>query len=275
MALTTGPGLDEPRTRVRLYVPADLAAGNATELGPEQAHYVTRVMRLGPGARVAVFNGRDGEWAAEIAAVTKSRCSLHVLSLRRAQARGPDVTLAFAPVKRQPLDLLVRQATELGVGRLQPVLTQRTIAERVNLDRLRAITVEAAEQCERLDLPLLAEPLPLDRFLAEFAAGARLLFCDETGRGRPIAAAVAAEPPAPACLLCGPEGGFTAAELDRLRDLPFATGVLLGPRILRAETAALAALAVWQACRGDWTSVPPPRTGSALSTDAGAALCET
>lgn len=255
MELATDRHAREPR--VRLFVEVDLAAGAAIELGAEQAHYLTRVMRLSPGATVSVFNGRDGEWSAELVSVAKRSCVLQAARRSRPQQDAPDLYLLFAPVKRQPLDQMVRHATELGVGQLQPVLTARTVADRVNLDRLRAITVEAAEQSERLDVPTIAEPQRFDRVLADWDRGRRLFLCDESGRGAPVAAAFAAAGEGPAALLCGPEGGFTAEELDAARDLPFVASIALGPRILRAETAALAVLAVWQAVRGDWVREAP------------------
>ena len=259
-------GAAAERPRARLHVAADLAAGVPVALDAAQAHYLTHVLRLGPEAPVALFNGRDGEWLARIASVGKRRCVIEPVALRRPQASGADVWLLFAPVKRQPLDLMVRQATELGASRLQPVLTRHTVAERVNVERLRAIAIEAAEQCERLDLPEVGAPQPLAQALADWPAGRRLILCDESGGGPPLAPALRALAPSPAALLTGPEGGFAPAELDALRDLDFVTAVGLGPRILRAETAALSALAVWQALHGDGAQPPPARAhGSARS----------
>ncbi len=253
--------------RARLFVDAALTAGDAVELDRDRAHYLTRVLRLGPGEPVALFNGRDGEWLARIAAVGRNRCTLEPVACRRAQAAGADLWLLFASVKRQALDLIVRQATELGVARLQPVVTRRTVAERFNVERARAIVIEAAEQCERLDLPAVAEPVPLEGLLADWPTGRPLLLCDETGRGTPVAMALRTLPRGVAGLLSGPEGGFDPAELDALRQLPFVTAVGLGPRILRAETAALGALAVWQAMLGDWEQMPPPRAHDRFRTD--------
>ena len=259
MDLATEPDA-QGRLKVRLFVDRPLAAGAPFELSPDQAHYVTRVMRLGAGDRIALFNGRDGEWSARPQALGKHACSGTVETLLRPQRSVPDLVLLFAPVKRHPLDLLVRQATELGVRLLQPVITERTVPERVNLQRLRAITVEAAEQSERLDVPHIADPERLDRALNGWAPERRLFLCDEAGTGVPVAQAITSSPPGAAGVLCGPEGGFTAAELDRMRQLPFVTPVALGPRILRAETAALAVVSVWQAVRGDWAEVPRRRT---------------
>lgn len=269
MALATGLGVAKSRARARLYVELNLAAGTHIDLAAAQAHYLTRVMRLDQGAAVTVFNGREGEWAAEISATGKNRCSLLVHGLRRPQAPVPDLTLLFAPIKRQAFDLLVRQATELGVSRFRPVITARTVAERVNMDRLRAITIEAAEQCERLDLPDLVAAERLDRVLAAWPVTRRLFLCDETGQGEPIQQVFRAGATGPVAVLCGPEGGFTPAELDAVRDLPFVTPVTLGPRILRAETAALAVVAVWQALSGDWAQPPPRRIGGLHRTSCG------
>src|SRR5690606_745182 len=174
---------------------------------------------------------------------------------------APDIHLLCAPIKRHAFDLIVQKATELGVAAIRPVVTERTVPERVNLERLRTIAAEAAEQCERLDLPVLHEPEPLHAVLAGWDPTRRLRLCDEPG-GEPLRAALAAGEAAPAAasawaILTGPEGGFAARELDALRDLPFVTRIGLGPRILRAETAAIAALAVWQALLGDWADAPP------------------
>jgi 16S rRNA (uracil1498-N3)-methyltransferase len=240
----------EPRTR--LYVTADLAAGASIVLSREQAHYLERVLRLARGARLALFNGRDGEWSATIDGFGKGSCSVSVGERLRAQQEEGDLWLVFAPVKRARIDFLVEKATELGASALQPVMTERTQVERVNLDRLRANVMEAAEQTERLTLPEVRTPVALDPLLASWPAGRRLLFCDETGASPDIAAALAAQARGAWALLIGPEGGFAQRELDLLRKLPFVCPVGLGPRVLRADTAALAALAVFQALLGDW-----------------------
>lgn len=253
---------DEAYPRTRLHVEAPLAAGAALELDRDQSHYLNRVMRLGEGATVAVFNGRDGEWRARIASAGKRGCSLEVEDRFRPQQASPDVRLLFAPVKRQPLDWMVQKATELGVAVLQPVITRRTVVDRVNVDRLRAISIEAAEQSERLDLPEIHEPVALDRALAAWPAGRRLAVCDETGRGTPVAETLRSAGKDLSGFLLGPEGGFAPAELDALRDLAFVTPIGLGPRVLRAETAAVAVLAVWQAMLGDWSGAPRGRDGN-------------
>ena len=240
----------EPRTR--LYVAADLADGESVTLDASQAHYLKTVLRLERGSPVALFNGRDGEWRAVIEGFGKGTCAVKLECRAREQTPEPDLWLVFAPVKRARIDFLVEKATELGVSALQPVLTERTQVERVNLERLRANVREAAEQTERLTLPEVRQPLPLERALALWPAGRRLLLCDESGRSPDIASALHAEQPGVWAALTGPEGGFTERELDVLRNLPFVCAVGLGPRVLRADTAALAALAVFQALLGDW-----------------------
>ena len=241
-------------TGPRLFVPDDLGAGLAAALSPAQAHYLRSVLRLDGGASVALFNGRDGEWLGCIAAIGKGHCTVAATAQLRAQAAEAALDLVFAPVKRARIDLLVEKASELGASDLRPVHTARTIVERVNLDRLRAHAVEAAEQSERLSVPRIHEPQKLEALLAAWPAARPLLLCDETGRAPPIAEALAAMPPSAggAGLLVGPEGGFTESELDALAKLPFVNPVGLGPRVLRSETAALAALAVFQAIAGDW-----------------------
>ncbi|HZB91599.1 MAG TPA: 16S rRNA (uracil(1498)-N(3))-methyltransferase [Stellaceae bacterium] len=238
--------------KTRLYVTTDLAGGLSIGLDPSQAHYVRTVLRLDKGAAIALFNGRDGEWLGRIDGAGKGWCSVTLYEQRRPQAAVPDLWLVFAPIKRARIDFLVEKATELGVASLHPVVTQRTVVERVNLDRLRANAIEAAEQTERLSVPDLAEPLPLFELMARWPAERRLLLCDESGAAPPIADALRQAAAGPWAVLVGPEGGFTESELDALRKLPFVSPVGLGPRVLRADTAALAALAVLQALAGDW-----------------------
>lgn len=241
--------------KLRLFVPDDLAAGAALSVSAEQAHYLTNVMRAQLGDEVALFNGRDGEWRGEIVARGKRSAELHIGARLREQAREPDLWLAFAPIKRGRIDFVAAKATELGVARLLPVLTARTQMSRVNVARLRANAVEAAEQCERLTVPDVAEPQSLTDLLAGWPAARRLLVGDETGGGRPIAevaGALAHGANLPCAVLVGPEGGFSADELDALTNLPFVTKIGLGPRVMRADTAAIAALSVIQAIAGDW-----------------------
>jgi len=244
------------RRITRIYVAAGLSSGAAIELDRAQAHYLRSVLRLGAGAAVAVFNGTDGEWLCRLSEIGKG-ASLAVESrLRDAEpAAETDLWLLFAPIKRARLDWLVEKATELGVAALLPVWTARTQAERVNLDRLQTHAVEAAEQSERLSVPGLRAPQRLDRLLASWPAARRLILCDESGAGEPIRDVVAQLSPGPVALFVGPEGGFDETELDALGKLSFVTRVGLGPRVLRAETATLAAVAVFQAIAGDWRRV--------------------
>ena len=243
--------------RTRLYVEQPLAAGIGVELGAERCHYLRHVLRLAVGAPVALFNGDDGEWRAVIDSFGKEHCRLRIEARRRPpDLSRPDLWLLFAPIKRAGLELVVEKATELGVSRLVPVLTRHTDLGRLNLERLTAIATEAAGQCERLTVPEIAEPRPLARVLEAWPIGERpLLVCAESGTARPLAVAAAGLAPGPAAILVGPEGGFATSELDEIRNYPFVVGVGLGPRILRAETAAIAALAGWQAIRGDWSQI--------------------
>ncbi|HEY0131218.1 MAG TPA: 16S rRNA (uracil(1498)-N(3))-methyltransferase, partial [Allosphingosinicella sp.] len=206
------------------------------------------VLRLGPGAGVKLFDDRTGEWLAEVAEAGKKRVTLAVTRHLRAREPVPDLWLLFAPIKRGRIDWLVEKATELGVARLVPVLTRRTVVERLNLDRLRAHIVEAAEQCERTSLAELAEPQKLGALLAGWPGERILHFADEAG-GEPFTAE-----PGPAAILIGPEGGFTEEERAAIRALPQARPISLGPRILRADTAALAAVTLWMGAAGDWTA---------------------
>jgi len=236
----------------RLYVIARLAPGEAVELSTGQAHYLRSVLRLGAGAAVTAFNASDGEWLCRIAEIGKRGAQLMIERRMRPPEPEPDLWLLFAPIKRGRIDWLVEKATELGASALLPVWTARTQAERLNLERLRAHAIEAAEQSERLSVPELRSPEALGRVLAAWPAERRLIVCDESGAGEPIGAVAARLPVGPMALLVGPEGGFDQTELDALGKLSFVTRVGLGPRVLRAETAALAALAVYQATAGDW-----------------------
>lgn len=236
--------------KLRLYVTGELGAGLATAADEGQAHYLLHVMRVKAGDRVRLFNGRDGEWLAEIAQAGKRGVLLTCLAQTQAQAGVPDVWLVFAPVKKTPADYLVQKATELGAARLQPVMTRRTIVSRINDERLLANAVEAAEQSGRLTVPDIGAAIPLEKLLAAWPER-RLFFCDEGGDAVPLAQAAQASS-GPAAILTGPEGGFDPAERALLRAQGFVTPVTLGPRILRADTAALAALAIWQSVRGDW-----------------------
>lgn len=239
-----------PRSLIRLFVREPLSEGARVALEQGQAHYLGTVMRLAVGGEVLLFDGQSGEWLARVAEAGKKRMTLAVERQTKLAEAVPDLCLAFAPVKRAQTEWLVEKATELGVARLQPVMTRRTIFERIKLERLEAITIEAAEQCGRTLLPTIAKPIALDRLLAKQEAGRTLYFADETG-GATLAATMN---PGPATILTGPEGGFTPEERDAIRAAPGVLAISLGPRILRAETAALAAVTGWMALAGDWRS---------------------
>jgi 16S rRNA (uracil1498-N3)-methyltransferase len=242
----------------RLYIPEPLTSGAAVVLDAAQSHRLRNVLRLGSGAAVAAFNERDGEWLCRLAEEGRKGAALVPKHQSRTPEAEPDLWLLFAPIKRARLDWLVEKATELGAAALVPVWTARTQSERLNGERLRALAIAAAEQSERLSVPEIRTPEPLDKLLAGWPAQRRLIVCDETGAGIPIGAALETlSDTAPAALLVGPEGGFTETELDALGKLPIVSRVGLGPRVLRAETAAIAALAVFQAIAGDWRRTRP------------------
>lgn len=236
-----------PKSLPRLFVREALAEGVTVKLDPGQANYLGNVLRLDVGAELLIFDGSSGEWLARIAESSKKRMTLTVERRTREAERVPDIWLAFAPVKRAQTDWLVEKATELGAARLIPVMTQRTIVDRVKIERLQSIAIEAAEQCGRTVLPDIAEPVALPRFLEQHD-GRALYFADENG-GEATASAFK---PGAATILIGPEGGFADDERALVRGTQGAVAISLGPRILRAETAALAALASWMALAGDW-----------------------
>jgi 16S rRNA (uracil1498-N3)-methyltransferase len=235
-----------PKSLPRLFVREALQERARVELDAGQANYLGNVMRLGEGGEVLLFDGSSGEWLGRIAEAGKKRMALTVERRTRGAEAVPDVWLAFAPIKRTQTDWLVEKATELGVAKLIPVMTQRTIAERVKLERLEAIAIEAAEQCGRTRLPEIAKPVTLAQLLRE--DDRPLYFADEAG-GDPVASAFK---PGTATILTGPEGGFTDQERAKIRAAAQAVPISLGPRILRAETAALASLAAYMAVAGDW-----------------------
>jgi 16S rRNA (uracil1498-N3)-methyltransferase len=237
---------------IRLHVPDTLAAGAPVSPSPEQSRYLIAVMRLAIGSEVLLFNGRDGEWRATVVEATKRGCRLTVGSIVRPMAHSPDLDLVVALVKRGPLETIVEKAVELGVRRIRLVQTRRTNADRANIGRLQAIAIEAAEQTGRLDVPEVLAPEKLDQLLDGWTPERRLMFCDEAGGVPPALTALTAADGGPWAVLIGPEGGFDPAEGDRLRALPFVTPASLGPRILRADTAAISALTIWQAAKGDW-----------------------
>jgi 16S rRNA (uracil1498-N3)-methyltransferase len=240
------------RPMPRFYITDPLASGAAVGLSAGQVHHLRSVLRLGPGAMIAAFNATDGEWLCRVAEIGRGGARLTIERRLRSPAPEPDLWLLFAPIKRSRIDWLVEKATELGVSMLVPVWTARTQAERLNLERLRTHAIEAAEQSERLSVPELRSPEALNRVLAAWPAERPLIVCDESGAGEPIVRAAARLPIGPVSILVGPEGGFERTELDALGKLSFVSRIGLGPRVLRAETAALAALAVYQATAGDW-----------------------
>ena len=258
--------------KTRLYVDAPLAEGAAIGLDHERAHFLRHVLRLEPGDKVAVFNGRDGEWTARIDGFGKGWCSLAAEELRRAQDAAPDLWLAFAPIKKGRIDMIAEKACELGVSRLLPVFTRHTDPNRVNTDRLAANAVEAAEQCERLSVPEVAQPQQLFQMLADWPADRALIALAETGAAEPLAAVAGRLKGRKVGFLVGPEGGFAQMELDELARHPSCVAAGLGPRVLRAETAVFAALAVGQALAGDWTlagsDARPPNRAVAMSPTA-------
>jgi 16S rRNA (uracil1498-N3)-methyltransferase len=237
-----------PKSLPRLFLRESIGDGASLDLDAAQANYLGNVLRLGAGAQLLVFDGSSGEWQATIAEVGKKRMTLSVERKTREPEIIPDVWLAFAPVKRTQTDWLVEKATEIGVAKLIPVMTRRTMAERVRLDRLESIAIEAAEQCGRTRLPAIAEPLPLSRLLPSRDHARRVYFADEAG-GEP---AMQAFQPGPSLILIGPEGGFTDEERATVRGAENTVAISLGPRILRAETAALAALSAYMTVAGDW-----------------------
>ncbi len=247
-----GEELTYPGGKLRLYVDAALARGDRVVPDEGQAHYLLRVMRAKAADRVRLFNGEDGEWLAQIADVTKRSCSLVCESQIATQSETPDIWLAFAPVKKTPADYIIQKATELGVRRLIPVITRRTIVARVNIERIRANAIEAAEQSDRLSVPEISEPQALPALLSNWPGARTLLFCDESGSAPPIAEALRTVSASAWAILTGPEGGFEPGEREAIRGCDGAVAVSLGPRTLRADTAALAALAVWQSLKGDW-----------------------
>lgn len=239
------------KTTPRLFVEQALAAAQEVTLAPEQGHYLGSVLRLGAGDAVEVFNGVDGAFLARVAEMTKKKMVLRVERSTSAVTPPPDIDYLFAPLKHQRLDYLVQKATELGAKRLRPVITARTIAERVNLDRMRANVIEAAEQCNLVFVPEVLDPVTLNAALREWDSDRALIYCDEVAsKAGPIAALSRVK--LPAAVLVGPEGGFTVEERAMLKALPYVTAIGLGPRIMRADTAAVAVLTLVQAVFGDW-----------------------
>ncbi len=237
--------------KIRLFVDADLGDGQSLSLDAKQAHYLFGVMRMKVGEPVLLFNGRDGEW---LATVTEARKKAGVLTCERQtleQAMPPDLWLLFAPIKKTRTDFIVEKATELGVAKIQPVQTEFTNSDRVNKDRLQAHAIEAAEQCGGIYVPPVEKLLPLKTVLANWPADRTLIFCDETSAGT-ASSSLAGEQVGKWAILIGPEGGFSAPEVEFLKGLEKVKVMSLGPRILRADTAAVAAITLWQNTLGDW-----------------------
>ena len=237
------------RAKIRLFVEHPLGAGQTVPLSREQAHYLFGVMRLGQGDRVALFNGADGEWQAEVAEAGKKGGILVCAEQSAPQALPPDLWLMFAPIKKARTDFIVEKAVEMGARRILPVTTDHTNSERIRQDRLQAHAIEAAEQCGGTFVPEVAEMARLADVLARWPDNRQLMFCDEAAGGGGLAGAARG----PWAILIGPEGGFSQSERARLTAMPQAITVSLGPRILRADTAAVAAMTLWQTTLGDWT----------------------
>lgn len=240
----------EHYTLARLYVAEKLGVGARIDLPPNQAHFLGTVMRKKVGDQVRLFNGEDGEWLAEIGSLSKRKARIIVSEQLRPAKPAPDIWLLFAPVKKNRNSFIVEKATELGVSLLQPIMTSRTTSS-IKSGKMSAQIIEAAEQTERLDLPKICEAVKLQNLLEGWDEARTLVFADEAGDGLP-AVQVLAEIKSPCAVLIGPEGGFTDEERELLRSKPFVTPISLGPRILRADTAALSVLAIWQAVSGDW-----------------------
>lgn len=239
--------------KVRLFANTPLSTGDDWVPEESQTHYLLNVLRFGPGEEVKVFDNHSGEYLGEITQVSKKSCTIRLKEKLRDMQQSPDLWLLFAPVKKDKTDFITAGATELGIRRLVPVITRRTISERVKKERFEAQVIEAAEQSRRLDIPQVEDARPLETVLKDWDKNRILYFMDETGCGGSIAEVFGAAPKGtPAAILVGPEGGFAEEELELLRRLPFAKSVSMGQRILRAETAVQAALSCWQAWCGDW-----------------------
>lgn len=239
----------------RLFLDTPLARGLMIELDASAVNYVVNVLRMKAGARLLVFNGRDGEWEAELVNAARRQAEISIGEQTRAQTGGPALTYAFAPLKRARLDYMVQKATELGVQNLTPVLTDRTVTDRIKLDRMRANVIEAAEQCGILRVPEISEPVRLSHWLAARTSSERpprLIVCDESAPIADPVAALSEVTPGPTAVLIGPEGGFSDAERSAFRAVPDVVVLSLGPRIMRADTAAVAALTLVNAVIGDW-----------------------
>lgn len=244
------------KIHIRLFVEAPLPGRGTLALEKEQSHYLANVMRQKVGDKAVLFNGTDGEWSAEVVSVEKRSVSLRILEKTRDQVPEPNLTLAFAPIKKARLDFMAQKATELGAAHLHPIFTRRTIVDRVKTERLHANAIEAAEQCERLNVPEIHEAVKLDKFLSTLSNDTMIMFCDEDKSGKTAHNALIDLPDdlktRPWVVLIGPEGGFDDTERAAIRKRDNTVVVSLGPRVLRADTAAMAALSLWQSAIGDW-----------------------
>ena len=243
--------MNRKKTKIRLYVDAELNISDEILLNDKQAHYLTNVMKLSNEDEVLAFNNRQGEFLCALQNKSKKTFYLKVLSQTRAYEQCPDIWLLFAPVKKDQTDFIIQKATELGVAKIMPVITTHTISDKVKTERFVAQSIEAAEQCRRVDLPEISEAQSLEKVLNSWDKERMLYFMDETRQALPANKVFEAKFPK-AAILVGPEGGFSEEELNLLRSLPFAKGATLGKRILRAETAVAAALSIWQTLVGDW-----------------------
>ncbi len=253
--------MKDKKTKARLFVNEALRATAKITATSHQAHYLLKVLRAENGDRVVLFNGYDGEWTSVINDVSKKRCAFRVEKQLREQQVEPDLWLAFAPLKKSNTDFVIEKASELGASRLIPVFTEHTNSTRVKFERLRVIAMEAAEQCDRLSVAQVTEPVTFTELIDQWPEQRSLLVPDETGGGESLKSVLDADQKSLHGLLIGPEGGFARSELDVLGNLPFVTLVGLGPRILRTETAAIAALACYQAIIGDWDQRPRFKNG--------------
>ena len=236
----------------RLFVAADINKNQSLTLSKEQTHYLINVMRLSNGDNIKIFNAKDGEWLAVITIIKKNQVMLEPLEKLREQEKLKDIWLLFAPLKKNETDFVLQKATELGVTKITPVITKRTNASRVNLERLNANAIEASEQCERLCIPEITKEYHLENILKDFPSNTCLYFLDERGIKNGASNVFSKNELPKAAFLIGPEGGFDEAEKELLLQYNFVTPITLGKRILRAETACLAVLALWQAIKGDW-----------------------
>jgi len=238
-------------SNIRLFVGAGLKVGDNVTLCEEQSHYLTSVMRIKNGQKIKVFNGKDGEFVAEIKNVSKKSVEVEILEKTRAFEASKDIWLLFAPLKKDCTDFVIEKSTELGVAKIIPVITRNTISDKTKTERFKTQATEAAEQCRRLDVPEISDAIKLPDLLKNWDTKRKLYFMDESGQGETVSE-VFKSAPTPAAILVGPEGGFTNEELDYLRGLSYTKGVSLGKLILRAETAVVAALSCWQSLSGEW-----------------------